>query len=121
VFEVWRDFFGGGFFCRKVFLCLFFAWWLGRFFYVVFFYALRFYGGFYVARFFFLMRYFCFFMRLILMSRVDSVIAYGYLIFYAWPQDTTSWTVWGLSLCHFGGCHYTAKNTGARLIILCSG
>jgi hypothetical protein len=24
--KVWGDFFGGGFFCRKVFLCLIFAW-----------------------------------------------------------------------------------------------
>jgi len=32
VFEVLGDFFGGGFFYKKVFLCLIFAWGLGRFF-----------------------------------------------------------------------------------------
>ena len=64
-------------------------------------------GGFLCGANFFLMRYFCFFMRLILMSRVDSFIAYGYLTFFnAWPQDTPSWTINQLSLCHFGGCHF---------------
>lgn len=31
--KVLGDFFGGGFFCRKVFLCLIFAWGLGAIFY----------------------------------------------------------------------------------------
>lgn len=66
-----------------------------------FFYALEFYGGFYVRRIFFVL------MRLIFLWHVPNFVALWYLTFFnAWPQDTTSWTINQLSLCHFGGCHF---------------